>query len=246
MFKRLVASALFAGLSAGALAAVLQLTFVVPLIHQGELYETGVLDHFPAPPEAHDHDATAPADHDHTAMVVSTEAEVQAELGAIPFDLNRSLGTFGFFLISYTGFALFLVAGFALAERAGQRVTARSGVIWGLCGFLAVQLAPAFGLAPELPGGTSAPLELRQVWWIGCVLASIGGISLLAFGRNAVALGAGVILIAAPHLIGAPLAPFGGVSPPELAGQFAARVLGAGAVCWMLLGTIAGAIWSRD
>ncbi len=81
MVQRLFAGGLFAGLSAGALAALLQLVFVVPLIHQGELYETGVLTHFAAPDSGHTHapgDDSAPHDHtDHTdAAPLSTEAEV--------------------------------------------------------------------------------------------------------------------------------------------------------------------------
>ncbi len=248
MLTRLIPGALFAGLCAGAIAALLQLTFVVPLIHQGELYETGVLIHFPAAAEAHDQAAMtedAVEDQDPTAAG-STEDDVAAEIGSIPFDLRRSIGTFGNYMISYIGFALLMVAGFAIAERYGHRVTARTGVIWGLCGFLAVQLAPAFGLPPELPGGTSAPLELRQVWWTQCVLVTIAGIGLLAFGKGPLAIAAAMILIALPHLIGAPEAPFGGVSPPELSAHFTARVLGAGAVCWAVLGTSAGAIWARD
>ena len=247
MYKRLFAGALFAGLCAGALAALIQLSFVVPLIHEGELYESGALVHFGAS-GSHDHDETAAtpgavpltgveADHDHSTHDHGDTADDP---------LKRNLGTFGFFLISYTGFALFLVAGFALAERYGQTVTARTGVIWGLCGFFVVQLAPGFGLPPELPGGAGAALELRQVWWVGCAIATAIGLALVSFGKGPVFLAAGAIAIALPHLIGAPTAPYAGLVPPELAGHYATRVLGSGAVCWALLGSIAGAIWSRE
>ncbi len=150
------------------------------------------------------------------------------------------------FLVTYTGFALLLTAGFALAARGGHTITARTGAVWGLCGFLAVQLAPAFGLPPELPGGLSAPLEQRQLWWAACVGATAAGIALLAFGRGLPAMALGVLLIALPHLIGAPEVMFSGLAPPELTAHFAARVLGAGAVAWVILGTVAGAIWARD
>jgi cobalt transporter subunit CbtA len=257
MFKRLFAGALFAGLGAGALAALIELTFVVPLIHEGEMYETGALIHFGAAgSQEHVHeeaDAAAPATAGAVALTdVAPVAEAEADHdhsghdhgGAPENPLTRAISTTGFFMVSYTGFALLLLAGFALAERAGHSVNARSGVIWGLCGFFALQLAPAFGLPPELPGGSGAALEARQVWWAACVASTAGGLALLAFGRNALALGAGAVLLAAPHLIGAPTAAFAGVAPPELSAHFTARVLGAGAVCWALLGTIAGAIWS--
>jgi cobalt transporter subunit CbtA len=247
MFKRLIAGALFAGVSAGALAALLQLTFVVPLIHEGELYESGTLSHFAAATEDHDHadaedTATAGHDHDHDHVAAPPKPDVPLP----PFDLRRTIGTFGFFLIAYTGFALLMMAGFALAERAGHRVTAHSGVVWGLAGFLAVQLAPAFGLPPEIPGAAAAALEARQLWWAGTVLATITGIALLAFGKGPAAMALALVLIALPHLIGAPSAAYGGAAPPELSAHFATRVLGAGAVSWALLGTIAGFVWSRD
>ena len=247
MFKRLIAGALFAGLSAGALAALIHLSFVVPLIHAGELYESGALVHFGAPADQSNPETpagrvsglvvAAEGDHDHAG-----HDHGDAEQG--PW--ARSLGTVGFFLVSYTGFALLLIVGFAIAERSGHAITARTGVIWGVCGFLAVQLAPAFGLPPELPGGQGAALELRQVWWAGCVLASLAGLGLLAFGSTAMPLVAGAALIALPHLIGAPGAAFGGVAPPELAAHFATRALGAGAVCWAVLGCIAGTVWARS
>lgn len=246
MFKRLFAGALFAGLGAGALAALIELTFVVPLIHEGELYETGALVHFGAAgSQTHDHADTAATPG--AVRLTDLAAEPAHEHGGAPDDpFMRTVRTFGFFLVSYTGFALLLIAGFALAERAGHRITARSGVIWGLCGFFVVQLAPGFGLPPELPGGAGADLELRQVWWVGCAIATFLGLALLSFGKGPVFLAAGAIAIALPHLIGAPTAPFAGLVPPELAGHYATRVLGSGAVCWALLGTIAGAIWSRD
>ncbi|MEI2612914.1 MAG: CbtA family protein [Candidatus Promineifilaceae bacterium] len=41
---------------------------------------------------------------------------------------------------------------------------------------LAFQLAPAFGLPPELPGMAAADLGARQVWWCGTALATGVGI----------------------------------------------------------------------
>jgi cobalt transporter subunit CbtA len=229
MLKRLVTGALFAGLAAGCLGALLQLTFVVPLIVAAEGYETAVVVTQTAGAAADGHDHSA---HDHSGTPAS---------GA-----TRLIGNVAMFLVTYTGFALLMVAGFALAARMGHAVSARQGAIWGLAGFLAVQLAPAFGLAPGLPGSAGAALELRQIWWVTCAGATLAGIACIAFGRGALWVAGGVALIALPHLIGAPVAaPASGV-PPELAAQFAARVLGAGAVAWVVLGSVAGAVWSRQ
>ena len=237
MFRRLFAGALVAGLSADVLAALLQLAFVVPLIQEAEHFETGAL---PQGAAEHDHAQAAPL----SAAPVAGAAQDHGDSAQGP--TMRTLGTVGFFLVSYTGFALVMIAGFALAERAGHPITARTGVIWGLCGFLAVQLAPAFGLPPKLPGAHAADLAARQLWWAGCILSTVVGLTLLAFGRNAVTLALGGLAIILPHLIGAPMAAYGGVVPPDLAAHFVARALGAGALCWALLGTIAGVVWERD
>ena len=149
-------------------------------------------------------------------------------------------------LVTWSGFAFILIAGFAMAERAGSRIDTKSGAIWGLCGFIAIQLAPAAGLPPELPGSVGADLATRQLWWMGTVAATIGGLGLFAFGRGAVAYGIAALLVILPHAIGAPeLDTYYGVAPAELSAHYAARALAVGAASWAILGTVAGAVWSR-
>jgi cobalt transporter subunit CbtA len=223
MTRHLLTSAVLAGLAAGIAAAVLQFIFVLPLLLEGELFESAVRVHFAA-----------------------GSAESQAGAPPVWGDFGRHAGTLAMNLLAYTGFGLLLVAGFALAGRAGHAVDARRGAIWGLAGFLAVGLAPAFGLPPELPGTVGAELGARQLWWAGCVGATGAGLALLAFGRGAVAPGIGVALIALPHLVGAPhLEAYYGVAPPELAAHFATRSLGVAALSWGVLGTVAGALWAQ-
>jgi len=155
--------------------------------------------------------------------------------------------TLGFNIVTFTGFAFLLVAGFALADRAGHTVTEKQGLIWGLCAFIAIQLAPAVGLPPELPGTPAAAVELRQVWWIATVLATGIGIAMIAFGANLMALGTGLVLILLPHIIGAPhLDTYFGVAPPELSAHFVGLSLGSAAVAWTLLGFIAATLWVRS
>ena len=150
-------------------------------------------------------------------------------------------------IVTFSGFGLLLVAGFALAERFGAAPRAAvTGVIWGLAGFAALQLAPAMGLAPELPGSAAAEMGARQVWWVGTVAATAIGLALATLSHGRALALAGVALVAAPHVIGAPHPDgFAGVAPPELSALFAARSLGVGAVAWAVLGGFAGMLWTR-
>jgi cobalt transporter subunit CbtA len=117
--------------------------------------------------------------------------------------------------------------------------------MFGLAGFAAVQLAPALGLSPEVPGTPAADLGLRQAWWIATVACTALGLAALAFVPGPLRL-AGIVLLALPHLVGAPEHQgYGGVVPPELAGLFAARVLGVGAAAWAILGLAAAWAWTR-
>jgi cobalt transporter subunit CbtA len=232
MLKSLLASALFAGLIAGLFAAGLQQAFLVPLITQAELYETGTLTHFGgAETAAHGAESGDAADHQHTAPSGGEG------------DLTRTLMT----VLTTCGFGLILVAGFAMAERLHlTRVDTHTGLMFGLAAFTATQLLPSMGLSPELPGAASAELAQRQIWWLFTVAGTLAGIALLAWGNPATKI-AGAVMIAAPHLFGAPHPhDFTGVVPPELSALFAARVLAVGALSWAALGTLAGHFWSRE
>ncbi len=251
MIQKMLASALFAGVAAGLLAALLHFAFVQKSILLAEEYESGSLTHFQgAAPAGHDHGDG----HDHGAAT-GTEAEAghdhgshdHGAAGEEPSEFQRNALTGLFSILIYSAYALILVAGFGLAMAWGRRIGAREGLLWGIAGFAAFQLAPALGLAPELPGTAAAELTARQVWWWGTVLSTATGIALLAYGRGVVFALLGLALLAAPHLIGAPhLEGFAGVAPPELAATFAARVLGVGLVVWAVLGWTAGALWSKE
>jgi cobalt transporter subunit CbtA len=145
--------------------------------------------------------------------------------------------------LTSVGFALLLVGAYAVSGRA---VDAREGLLWGIAGFAALALAPAFGLPPELPGSVAADLFSRQAWWIGTAVATAAAIGLMLFARASWAIPVGVALLVAPHLIGAPRPPAGaGLVPPELAAAFAARSLGINAAFWALLGLATGALYAR-
>ncbi len=229
MLKTLLASALFAGLIAGLFAAGLQQVFLVPLIVEAELYETGAAIHFGAAQAAAGHGSAA------------------GHAAAGGGDLVRTLLTVLMTVLGTCGFGLILVAGFALAERmALTRIDLRTGLLFGLSAFAATQLMPSMGLSPELPGAAAGELSHRQIWWLATVAGTFIGIGLIAWGNTAAKI-AGAVLIAAPHLVGAPHPQvFEGVVPPELSALFAARVLVVGALGWAALGALAGHFWSRE
>ncbi len=223
MTKPLFAGALFAGLAAGLIAVLLHYALLAPMLLEGELYETGTRVHFSA-------------------------SGAQSEAGGPPIwsQMGRQIDTFALTFVTYAGFALLLSAAMAFAVRSGVVVTWRSGLVWGLCGFAATSLAPAVGLPPELPGTIGADLATRQIWWLGCVGATAVGLGLIGLGRGMVPLVIGVLLIAAPHLIGAPhIDTYFGVAPPELAAHYVTHALGVAAVVWVVMGGVAGWFWQR-
>lgn len=261
MIQRMLTSAMLAGLAAGLLAALLHFAFVQKLILLGEDYETGAMVHFNGVAvgghvDDHDHAAAeTPAADATTTAPATTEAPTAAEADGHEHKheaaeeggaLSRNALTSLFFGLTYIGYALVLVAGYGLADAFGKRVTLREGLLWGIAGFAAIQLAPAMGLEPELPGTMAADLTARQVWWIGTAICTAAGLALLGYGRGVASVIGAVVLLAVPHLIGAPeLESYSGVAPPELASTFAARSLGVGLIVWSALGAVSGWLWSR-
>lgn len=223
MFAKIGVSALIAGFGAGLFAAALQFAFVQPILLHAELFETGALTHFGSAPTA----ATMPSD--------------------AGIDLVRDGLSIIFSALIYVGYAFILASAMAFAAERGEPISPRSGLIWGIAGFIAVQLAPAFGLAPELPGMAAGDITERQIWWFATVGATAIALWLIAFGRNWAMWGTAIILIAAPHIIGAPLPDtLTGPAPPELASEFAVRALGTGLAVWATLGLLVGAVWTSD
>lgn len=257
MINKLLSSGLIAGAGVGLIAALLQLGFVQPILLHAERYESGELTHFAA---ASDHvnnaaatlaEPAAPAKDQGHANAPGTpehdQAKAESDKGGFSFDVKRDGLSILFSIGVYAGYGLLMIAALAFAESRGHRITAREGLIWGLAGFIAVQLAPAFGLAPELPGMAAGDLAARQMWWIATVLLSVGGVWLIAFGKGWAYWAVAIAMIAAPHLIGAPQPEaFAGPTPPELAAEFAGRALGVGLIAWTLLGLFAVSLWSRD
>ena len=208
----------------------------------GEKYESGALTHF---------ENAMPADHTgqtgHENHGTAEAGHPQGHGSEDPGTLTRNGLTVVFASLVYVSYALILVAGFGLADSFGITVTAREGLLWGIAGFVSFQLAPSLGLAPELPGTIAADLTARQIWWWATVLATGTGLALLAYGRGYLAWVVAVGVLAAPHVIGAPLPDsYWGVAPPEVAAMFSARVLGVALAVWAVMGWLAGHFWTQE
>ena len=214
LFSRIVTAALFGGSIAGFIGGLLQLIFLQPVLLHAELYEGGDLVHFGA------------------------EA-VSAFQDTGGFDPVRDSLSVGFSMLFYIGYGLILAAVMGLAIQRNHTPDLPRAVIWGLAGYAVFHLAPAFSLPPEVPGVAAADVTARQIWWFGTAAATGIGLWLLAFERRLVLMLVAVVLIIAPHVIGAPHPDtFAGTVPPEIAGMFAARALGLGLFVWVLLGVL--------
>ena len=180
MIGRLVLAALIAGMAAGVILSGIQHLRITPIILAAEVYEKAAEAAAPAVETNHDHDAMAwePAD-----------------------GWQRALSTSVSTLLAGAGFALAL-AGISLLT--GIAITPANGLIWGVCGFLAVTVATGAGLPPELPGMPAGDLMARQIWWVGTIAATGIGLYLIAVRRELSWIAVAVVLLALPHLIGAP------------------------------------------
>ena len=215
-FSRLISTAVAAGLLAGLALTAVQMVQVTPIILQAETYE----DAAPAPAVvvAHTHEQA----HAHEHAGWKPENGVERTLFTVLANVTMGVA-----------YGLLLCA--AMLVR-GARPTWRDGLLWSAACYVVFFVAPSLGLPPELPGTSAAPVGERQLWWSLTALATAGGIALLAFGRNWIFALAGLALVAAPQLAGAPQPlVHTSVAPPELAHAFVIASALANAAFWLVL-----------
>ncbi|XXF08777.1 CbtA family protein [Pseudomonas sp. D2-3] len=228
MIKRIARTAGFAGLLAAIVLTLLQSLWVTPLIQHAETFEVAE----PAATREHVHD-TGTVAHDHEGAAGHGH---DGEAWAPEDGWQRLLSTGLSNLVVAVGFALMLAGLFTL--RAPEKTW--QGLLWGLAGFATFVLAPSSGLPPELPGTAAADLLLRQYWWIGTAASTAAGLALLAFGSNWLLRIPGVMILALPHLIGAPQPEaHESLAPEALEHQFILASLLTNAVFWAALGLTA-------
>ncbi len=230
-FRSIVFSAALAGLIVGFFVTVAQRISIVPLILSAEVYERQgeATEHHP---DAGAPKADAGAEHAHAAAAW------------VPADgLERNAYTALFNVVEWIGFGLLLNGAVVLLRR---EVTWREGFLWGLGAFVVFVIAPGLGLPPELPGIPAAGLLDRQIWWVATVMATAAGLMLIAFRRSPAAACLAILLIAAPHLLGAPrLAEVESQIPAVLSRQFIVAVTLTALPCWALLGGLTGHFYRK-
>jgi cobalt transporter subunit CbtA len=142
------------------------------------------------------------------------------------------------------GVALGMILAAVFALR--QVVNWRHGVIWGLAGFIALNLAPAMGVPPELPGMPAGDLLARQTWWLSTALLTAGGIALIFLPSSLIWRVAGIALIALPHIYGAPHPhSMESAVPAVLAADFATASLATNLIFWTILGLLTAEAMAR-
>lgn len=233
MLRNLIVSAAGAGFAVCLVVAGVQCFTTEPLILHAEVFEKAEAANAPAvdaapmsmpaaTPVSHVHDdgAWEPAD--------GLERTLYTVLADFAVGVSVSLILLGAMLLK------------------GDRIDARTGLLWGAAGFVAVSLLPGLGLPPELPGTPAGDLLARQAWWLGTAAVSAVAIFALVYSRQWWVRIAALAAIVAPHVIGAPEPPsFEATYPAGLAGEFVVASIVVSAILWSLSGLTAGWLYAR-
>lgn len=252
-FRRLLITAVLAGLIAGVFVTLVHQIATVPVILKAEVFEKAADEAAPATEGSDGNSATAGSmsgmamsgtDHDHAASEAH-EAHDHEEGGWEPSNgLERNAFTAAADILTGIGFALLLAAAYAAR---GSQMDWRKGLFWGLAGFAVFTLAPGLGLPPEVPGTEAAPLLQRQLWWVATILLTGGGLALIFFTRQVLWSVLGVAMIVLPHAYGAPQpAEHHSAAPEALAHSFIVAVTMTSLLFWVALGILTGFFFQRQ
>lgn len=233
LFRNVVFVAAIVGLLSGLLLTAVQAAITVPLILYAETFEGG--EETPPAADAATAAPAAPSVHEHAA------AAEEEDDGWMPSDgFERYFYTGVANVLAGIGFALLLVSA---SEAFGGLKNWRNGLNWGLAGFLIFSLVPGLGLAPELPGMPAAELFPRQIWWTATAAATAIALALLVYSRSALLAAVALVLLIAPHLIGAPQPEsHETLVPPDVHARFVAAVFASSLIFWAAIGVLSALV----
>ncbi len=176
--------------------------------------------------------------------VIESTANHQVEAWAPEDGLERHSWSFVTNFLLCFAYALVLMSIMTVKPS----VNALKGLFWGGAAYIAIYVAPALGLPPEIPGMEAAYLEGRQSWWLFTVVITALALWLIAF-QSIINKVIGFVLIVIPHLIAAPqpeLHGFVNTDPVainalnQLWHDFILQTSIANALLWLVIGGISG------
>ncbi len=239
MTIKVLLAALAAGLFAGIFMVPLQASRVTPLILQAEVYERSAAKH--------DHGAVEIAAAPGQNMTKTDEMTAMAAPDGhghddAPLFFGRFWNTLLANLVTGAGYGL-MMAGISMAV--GVNVKFSTGLVWGALGWLCVQLLPALGLPPAVPGSPESELDGRQIWWVMTIILSVSGFCILLLTKPIAMKLLGLICLVSPHVYGAPQPiDISSNVPSYLAAQYAVATLATTLFFWLVLGLALG--WFMD
>lgn len=197
IFSRIIYSAILIGIVTGVLLSCLQVLSVNPIIFAAETFE---VEEVAAGDIAGDHSGHSD---DHGQAATGGHAH-DADAWAPADGLERTSYTFLANVLASTGFAAILLALMSQFWLTRERdISWSQGLLWGLAGYLALFIAPAIGLPPEIPGALAAPVEHRQIWWALTALSVSIGLVVFAFASLKFK-ALGLLFLVIPYVVGAP------------------------------------------
>ncbi|MEH6345202.1 MAG: CbtA family protein [Bermanella sp.] len=210
IFRNLVFAAVVVGIISGVVLAAVQQIAVTPTILAAEQFEVAEAAATTNNGHSHasDHHGTThngTTHHDNDLVVDSAAAQHTGHShdpdAWAPKDGGERLFFTAFSnVLAGIGFGLLILAAMTYHGKANMKM----GALWGVAGYLTFFVAPALGLHPEIPGMEAANLQGRQGWWLTTITLTALGLGLIAFAHISLKL-AGVVLMAIPHVLGAPL-----------------------------------------
>ncbi len=239
--RNIILAAIAVGVITGIVYGLFQQTQINPIIYGAEEYE--VTD----APLAHSHNTDAAA---------NVEAQEPEEAWSPEDGAQRITSTMVANITIAIAYALVMISLMALhdAKSNKPKISAKQGAVWGIAALIALFIAPAlFGLHPEVPGTVAAELINRQQWWMFCAGISVTGIAVLYYSANKFKF-IGIILLAAPHIVGAPLPEshgFANTAPEavsalsQLTSEFFLMTSIGMALFFILLGSLSGWVVNR-
>jgi cobalt transporter subunit CbtA len=224
MLGKIILSTLVAGLLAGLIMAGIQYLRLTPLIQIAESYESPETEAIA--------EANKPCVETMPGMKMCNDNGRPSWKPAEGW--QRTISTTTASLMTGAGFAILMLG---MSMLTNITITKQNGLIWGICGFCAVSLAPAIGLPPQLPGMPTIDLHSRQIWWIATILLTGAATYIWVKARNGWWQLAAIIIAIAPQVF-APIAPAKTESnlPTSLAAEFVSSSLAANLIMWLAIG----------